>query len=57
MDTEITVEEFVAGEIKRLNTFREMWIQGNEKNPTDYPTYLLRGDWDEQFNAYSGLEE
>lgn len=54
---EITVEEFFEEANKKLFAFKERWNKKHEENPDDYPTYLLPGDWDEQFAVFLNLKE
>lgn len=50
-----TLDEWLATEYRRLETFKAMWIANNAKNPTEWPSVLAPGEWDEQFRAYTSM--
>lgn len=49
---EMTLEEFLAEERRRLVAFESYWSTRRSELPGRYPAAMLPGDWDEQLGAY-----
>lgn len=50
-DDVMTLEEWLADERLRLETFARMWRENHEKQPKIYPMTLSPGTWDEMYRV------
>jgi hypothetical protein len=49
----ITLEEYVADEIARIQRFKDHWSKSNEDHGPDvWPMEMGAGDWDEQLRFF-----
>lgn len=50
---EISLDDFLVGLRKNIDSFEENYRKGMKENPTSWPEKMNPGDWDEQFIMHS----
>jgi hypothetical protein len=52
MATNKTLDEFIEEREKDIERFKKEWLEGNKKDPDNWPMEMPDGEWDEQFRAW-----
>lgn len=47
-----SVEQYVASEKERLDSFCSWWHEQHQSKPTDYPLIMDKSDWNEQYDLF-----
>ncbi|WP_318521201.1 hypothetical protein [Photobacterium leiognathi] len=49
---DIDLDQFINEMQQRLDKFKHYWQMEQKKDPDAFPSKMLAGDWDEQFNFF-----
>lgn len=50
------LSQFTKAHVETLNSFKEMYQRGMSEEPEKWPETMSRLEWEEQFEAFGGLE-
>ena len=51
----MTLDEYIEYEKNNIDKFKQTWLEGQKKNPDQYPAEMEAGEWDEQLRAFQTL--